>query len=297
MIFKWIVQDNDNKIVRDFLNKKKFSTSQLSKIKNHDGHIYVEKKERYLNYKMTTGDTIIVQLPEEVGTAILKAIPGDLDIKYEDEHYLIINKPAGVASLPARGKDTPTMANFVKSYLQTQQESDAIHLVTRLDRDTSGLMIFAKRSLSHSLLSEDLHSSSFKKQYIAIVEKPFSTLEKSEINLPIGVSDDFYMKREVREDGKQSLTKYEVIKNYKRGSQVKIDLITGRTHQIRVHFSAIEHPLFGDTLYADDPTTLINRQALHCFKLSFVHPFTQKVVEVESKIPEDIESLIQELGE
>ncbi|GKQ43082.1 pseudouridine synthase [Companilactobacillus sp. RD055328] len=297
MIFKWIVQANDKKIVRGFLNSKSFSTSQLSKIKNHDGHIYVNKKERYLNYQMTVGDVIIVQLPKESGNDILEAVDGHLDIKYEDKHYLIVDKPAGVASLPARSKSTPTMANFVKAYLQKNGESDAIHVVTRLDRDTSGLMIFAKKSLSHSRLGENIHSNSFKKQYIAIVQNPINTTGLQEINLPIGVSDDFYMRREVRDDGKDSLTRYEVVENYPTGSQVKVDLITGRTHQIRVHFSAIGHPLFGDSLYAKEPTTLINRQALHCFKLSFIHPFTQEIVEVESQVPIDIRELIHELKE
>lgn len=298
MIFKWIVTENDKKEVRKFLLQQGFSSGQLSNIKNKDGHIYVDKKERYLNYQMKSGSTIIVKLPTEVGSEKIKAIQGDLSVCFEDEHYLIVDKPAGVASLPARGKKTATMANFVKSYLQRNNEdSDAVHVVTRLDRDTSGLMIFAKKSLSHSLISNKLHDKDFTKQYIAVVQNNFKHKVKSKIDSPIGISDDFYMRREVRADGKKSLTEYEVISNYKLGSVVKVDLITGRTHQIRVHFSSIGHPLFGDSLYADNPTDLINRQALHCFKLSFIHPVTQQRVTVESKLPKDIERLIQKLKE
>ncbi|MGR3741496.1 RluA family pseudouridine synthase [Companilactobacillus sp. DQM5] len=295
MIFKWVVKKEDKKIVRSFLKQKNFSSSQISKIKNHDGQIFVNKKERYLNYSMPVGATIIVKLPTEIGSKKIKAITGDLDIKFEDDFYLIVSKPSGLASLPARKKESATMANYIKAYLQQKgEESDAVHVVTRLDRDTSGLMIFAKNSFSHSLISKKLHSNDFTKQYIAVVENSFNSLEKSEINLPIGISDDFYMKRIVSGNGKKSLTKYTIMENFDNGSVAKINLITGRTHQIRVHFSAIGHPLYGDELYGGS-MQLIKRQALHCFRLKFIHPITKEIVDVNSHLPSDIESLIDKL--
>ena len=286
--------------LRNFLVRQGFSRKEFSRLKYQDGHIYVNKKERNFNYHLQTGDDIVINLSKENGSEKIQPEPYDLDIIYEDDFYLIVNKPAGIASLPARGKYTPTMANFVKYHLQEQNhDNDAVHVVTRLDRDTSGLMMFSKSSIAHSMISEELHGPNFQKKYLAVVENSFSEEELSGvIDKPIAVSDDFYMKRVINESGKESVTKYQVTKNFSDSAVVDIDLITGRTHQIRVHFASIGHGLLGDDLYGNpDSKKLINRQALHCYQLSWKHPFTDEKIISEAPIPKDISELINWLGE
>ncbi|MDO1605154.1 RluA family pseudouridine synthase [Lactobacillus sp. YT155] len=295
MIFKWIIKETDKKNIRSFLANHDFSNSQISKLKNRGGRIFVNKKQRYLSYDMPAGATLVVVMPSEVSSEKIVPIAGKIDIVYEDEFYIIVNKPAGLASLPARGKATATMANYVKDYLQKQNQSDAIHTVTRLDKDTSGLMIFAKNSYAHSQIGGTLHNEDFLKSYIAIAINKFDK-NAGMIDLPIGVSDDFYMKRVIDyKHGKASQTKYQVLENFDNGAICQVTLLSGRTHQIRVHFKAIGHPLFGDSLYNENPTDLIERQALHCERLKFVHPINKEIIDVKASIPRDMENLMQKL--
>jgi len=176
-------------------------------------------------------------------------------------------------------------------YYESNKIPYTVHVVTRLDRDTSGLLLVAKHRYSHSLLAKAQKLGKIKRTYKAIVE---GNLEKVQgtIDLPIGRKQGSIIEREVNESGKRAITKYKTIKKFSSHSFIEVELETGRTHQIRVHFSHIGHPLVGDDLYGGNRMN-IDRQALHCYKLRFEHPFTKETIELESKLPADMKNLIE----
>lgn len=202
----------------------------------------------------------------------------DLDIQYEDSWLLIVNKPSGVAIHPSILHYDDSLSNGVKYYFDKIGLKKKIRPVNRLDFNTSGLVIFAKCSYIHENLSKQMQNGEFSKMYLALVK---GNLNKKQgvINLPIGRKDGSIIERCIDfKNGQNAITKYEVLKFFenKNCSLVKCQLITGRTHQIRVHFSAISHPLIGDSLYNDDFKNLNdnnNGQMLHCYFLKFKHPF------------------------
>ncbi|MFC6324232.1 RluA family pseudouridine synthase [Companilactobacillus baiquanensis] len=285
---KFIIQKTDKKILRKFLIQHNFSSSQLHNLKNKGGKIYVNHKQRHFNFKMEIGDTLLVVLNDEEPSDLIEPMKGDLDVIFEDKYLLVVNKQPGIASLPAKARTSKTVANMVKYYLQEKHENSSIHLVTRLDRDTSGLMVFAKNSYTHSLLDQILHSNDFQKFYLAIVYGKV-TPSKGLIDLPIGIDPEaFYLRTIDYKLGKESRTVYETIENYEKDSMLKLKLLTGRTHQIRVHLSAIGHPIIGDEMYSLKKDPRINRQALHCYQLQIVHPVTKKLLKLTAPIPPDM---------
>ena len=215
-------------------------------------------------------------------------MPGKVDVVFEDSYLLVVNKPPGIASLPAKAKDSKTMANVVKSYLIDKKENSSIHLVTRLDRNTSGLMVFAKTSYAHSLLDRILHTEDFQKFYLAMVYGQVSP-EKGLIDLPIGIDPKaFYMRNIDHNLGKPSKTLYETVEKFDNASLLKLKLLTGRTHQIRVHLTAIGHPIIGDDMYSKKIDPRMGRQALHCYRLNIVHPVTKKLLKLTAPLPKDM---------
>lgn len=285
---KFTVGDNDKKTIRKFLVQHKFSSSQLHNLKNKGGLIFVNHKQRHFDFKIKNNDQILIVLNNEEPSDLIKPMKGSIDVIYEDSYLLVVNKPPGIASLPAKAKDSQTMANLVKAYLIEKKENSSIHLVTRLDRNTSGLMVFAKTSYSHSLLDQILHTEDFQKYYLALVYgqvAPASGL----IDLPIGIDPNaFYMRNIDYQAGKTSRTMYEMIEQYPGASLLRLKLLTGRTHQIRVHLTAIGHPIIGDDMYSGKIDSRMNRQALHCYRLNIVHPVTKKLLKLQAPLPEDM---------
>ncbi|MQS89009.1 RluA family pseudouridine synthase [Companilactobacillus mishanensis] len=285
------VQESDKKTVRKFLVHHKFSSSQLHNLKNNGGMVFVNHKQRHFDFHLKTGDKVIVVMSYEEPSDLIKPMPGELNVVYEDSYFLVINKPPGIASLPAKALTSKTMANIVKYYLESKHENGTIHLVTRLDRDTSGLMVFAKSSYAHSMLDQILHSEKFQKYYLAIVYGQISP-EKGLVDLPIGIdSEAFYLRNIDHENGKESKTLYETEEKYRDGSLIRLKLLTGRTHQIRVHMKAIGHPIFGDFMYSKCKEKLIDRQALHCSQLNIVHPVTHELLQLKAPLPDDMRYL------
>jgi 23S rRNA pseudouridine1911/1915/1917 synthase len=187
------------------------------------------------------------------------------------------------------------MANFIKAYYQKQNyPNQVIHVVTRLDRDTSGLMLFAKHGFAHALLDYQLRSGKVVKKYQAWVASSERLEDSGEIIAPIGRDERSIIARMVRSDGKPAHTSYQTLRSYPRCRLVDIRLHTGRTHQIRVHFSFLGAPLLGDTLYGGTDT-LINRQALHCYFLEFWHPFLSKTITLEINLPRDMQTIKAQL--
>ena len=225
------------------------------------------------NMPLVQGDKMMISLFEETNE---EAPPTyhDVPILYEDDHLIIFNKPAFMNTHPNNiEEDTDTLLNAAIYHLQAKGESRNIRHVHRLDRDTTGAILFAKHSLAGAILDRMLEQRKIKRTYIAIVNG-FLPSKKGIIHEPIGRDRHHATKRRVSLTGQDAITHYQVIKEDKKRklTYVKCWLETGRTHQIRVHFSHIGHPLAGDVLYGGG--TFFNRQALHAAKLEFVHPFT-----------------------
>lgn len=285
---KFTVGSDDKKTVRKFLVHHKFSSSQLHNLKNKGGLIYVNHKQRYFDFKLKDGDKILIVMSNEEPSDLITPMKGAVDVIYEDSYLLVINKPPGIASLPAKARDGKTMANLVKAYLIDKKENSSIHLVTRLDRNTSGLMVFAKTSYSHSLLDQILHTDKFQKFYLAMVYGHVEP-EAGLIDLPIGIDPKaFYMRNIDYQTGKESRTLYETVEKYPQASLLRLKLLTGRTHQIRVHLTAIGHPIIGDDMYSKKVDPRMPRQALHCYRLNIVHPVTKELLKLEAPLPDDM---------
>lgn len=221
---------------------------------------------------------------------------GPIDISYEDEDLLVIDKPVGIVVHPSRGHRDGTLCNYVSHYLSEKGEHPVPHPVNRLDRETSGLVVFAKHAHAQNRLAEDLHTKRFERHYLAICEG--DAPDSGTIDAPIARITDVYGSFGVREDGKRAVTHFKTLAHFahegegKRLSLVQLALETGRTHQIRVHMSHIGHPLLGDTAYGQ-ASSLIERPALHSWKLSLAHPITQQAVRLESPLPQDMAQLIE----
>lgn len=232
------------------------------------------------------GDIVKIRLPEEAINIETADIP--LDIVYEDDYVLVINKPPYIAVHPSRGKPSPTIANAVAKYYQSKNEEHLFRPVNRLDKNTSGLLLVAKTApIAYSLTGKS------QKEYYAIVE---GSLEgEGVIDQPIRVKEGSFITREVGEGGKSSITHWESMNHTEDASLIHLWLETGRTHQIRVHMAWLGHALLGDTLYGRESSD-IGRQALHCGKLKFFHPIKKEWMETESPIPDDMDNVLKKIG-
>lgn len=289
MKFSWIYEEKESHQVKQFLRTKGVSRGLLAKVKFQGGKIevngHVENAIRYLK----EGDQVTITIPDEEGYETTVPVDNPIEIVYEDEHYLIVNKPYGVVSIPSQLSPEQSMANRVKGYYHRQNYSDqVVHIVTRLDRDTTGLMLFAKHGYAHALMDQVLQSKKLVKRYLALVTGEMNETDHGLIEEPIGRPPDSIIKRIVRPDGKFALTEYWVKARYPDATLVDIQLHTGRTHQIRVHFAHIGHPLVGDDLYGGVHNQWMTRQALHCQELQFIHPFTNEEMQIKAPYPEDI---------
>ncbi|HGF1448501.1 TPA: RluA family pseudouridine synthase [Streptococcus suis] len=279
--------------IKVFLKKHGVSKSLLAKIKYTGGLILVNGREEKATYLLDIGDKVTIDIPaEEDVTGQLEPIDFPLEILYEDENFLAINKPVGYASIPS-SIHSSTIANFVKGYLVKQNyENKQVHIVTRLDRDTSGIMLFAKHGYAHARLDKQLQAKTILKRYFALVQGSGQLDAVGEIIAPIGRPTDSIIMRCVTKDGKYAHTSYRVVQSWGDVHLVDIQLHTGRTHQIRVHFSHIGFPLLGDDLYGGSLELGIERQALHCHNLAFDNPFTAERIDLESILPDDFQAVI-----
>lgn len=283
--------------VKTFLKKHEISKSLLAKIKFRGGNILVNGVQQNATYLLDIGDRVAVDIPsEEDTTGKLAPIDYPLDLIFEDEHFLAINKPVGYASIPS-ALHSSTIANFVKGYyLKNQYENKQVHIVTRLDRDTSGLMLFAKHGYAHARLDKQLQAKTIRKRYYALVHGRGELSPTGDIIAPIGRPEDSIITRIVTPSGKYAHTSYKVVQSWGDVHLVDIQLHTGRTHQIRVHFSHLGFPLLGDDLYGGSLDFGIERQALHCQNLSFVHPFMEEQLNLTSPLPADFQAVIKKLN-
>lgn len=290
MRFEFIADEHVK--VKTFLKKHEISKSLLAKVKFAGGNIFVNGQSQNAIYLLDIGDKVTVDIPSEKGFESLEAVDRDLSIVYEDEHFLVLDKPAGVASIPSVNHSN-TMANFVKAYyIRQDYENQQVHIVTRLDRDTSGLMLFAKHGYAHARLDKQLQKKMIEKRYYALVQGSGELKLEGDIIAPIGRDPDSIITRCVTKDGKYAHTSYKVVEQFGDIYLVDIRLRTGRTHQIRVHFAHLGFPLLGDDLYGGTLEAGITRQALHCHSLSFYNPFLGKQLQLESQLPIDFQNTI-----
>lgn len=276
--------------VRTFIMSYGITRTLLKKIKYHGGKTLVNGEASLVNRMLQTGDTVKVVLPPEPENDHVGVSNVPIEIVHEDPNFLVVNKPYGVASVPAHNH-VDSLVNRVKGYYQRQgYANQKIHIVTRLDKDTSGLVIFAKHHFAHSVLDKQLKDRTIQKTYLAIVAGRIS-MPHFEIYLPIGRADDSFVKRQVVDSGKMSVTEAWTVRRLAKQTLLKVRLHTGRTHQIRVHMAAIGHPLIGDWLYNSDDHSM-TRQALHCAELTFYDPFAGRLLHCEARLPEDMQFYI-----
>lgn len=250
------------------------------------------------NYKIKRNDFIEVEMPEPVE---LNVCPEkmNLDILYEDEDVLVVNKDKGVVVHPAPGNYTGTLVNGILYHCTDLSGINGVirpGIVHRIDKDTSGVLVIAKNDEAHNGLAEQFKEHSIKREYYALVEGKFSN-PKGTIDKPISRDKKERIKMAINSDGKRAVTHYEVLEQYDKGvSLVKCTLETGRTHQIRVHMASIGHPLVGDLVYGYKRQKFnIEGQALHAKVLGFIHPRTKKYIEFTSELPEYFKDLLEKL--
>lgn len=291
---QYIVTDETSGLtVLDILRSKLNLSRKLIRKLKRTGGIEVNGETAHTNQKVVTGDVVRAIIHEEESTVTPMPIP--LDIVYEDEAILILNKPGDMVVHPVRNHKLNTLANGVAHYLLRQGLKQQVRPVHRLDRETSGLIVFAKNQLIHKALSEQIRNKEFKRAYLAIVHGRLSE-SYGTIDLPILKSNTEPMLRIISPEGQRAVTHYEVVRQLSRGTLLHIRLDTGRTHQIRVHMSHIGHPLFGDFLYGKEEPELISRQALHSYELSFVHPLKDEQMNFALDMPKDMQELVQKLA-
>ena len=211
-----------------------------------------------------------------------------LDVLYEDEAFLIVNKPAAMIVHPTHREARDTLVHAVAGYFRRRGEAAGIHPLYRLDRDTTGIVILAKSARIQHAMTQ-CHGQIYR-EYLALVTGHLDR-GKGCIDMPIGRDTNKANHWQVRADGKRALTEYEVRASWPAYSLLKIHLLTGRTHQIRVHFSALGHPLLGDAAYGG-PCDRMKRQALHAWRVRFRHPLTGKEIQVQAPVPQDMRHLI-----
>ena len=263
-----------------------------------NGKVLVNDKKVKVSYKVQQGDKIQVE-EEKLVEISIKAQKIPLDIIYEDDDIIVINKPKGMVVHPANGNPDGTLVNAVmaicKDSLSGIGGKIRPGIVHRLDKDTSGIIIVAKNDKAHINLSEQIKDHKVKKTYIALVRGIVKENEAT-IKMPIGRSDKDRKKMAVTKNGKEAITHFKVLKRYEKYTLLQVNIETGRTHQIRVHLSQIGYPIVGDQVYSNGKNEWnIKGQCLHAKSLEFTHPSSGKKMYLEAKLPEYFENILEDL--
>lgn len=287
---------NDPLKLKTFIKNQGISRHLMAKVRNNGGQLLINGSENRKVDKINPNTVVSIVFPPEKNRKnelIPSFIP--LDIMYEDRDFLIVNKPAHVNSIPSIPQKKDSMVNRVYGYYKLRGYDDIIpHVVTRLDRDTSGIILFAKHRYATAILTQQLTSRSIKKTYLAILSGHLAE-DHLMINEPIGRFPGSLIKRQVTSDGRKAQTEVWVKQEFANSTLAKIQLHTGRTHQIRVHCSYLGHPLVGDTLYGGKVAMPLQRQGLHCSEIEFYHPFKKKMMHFKASFPKDMQKYL-ELG-
>lgn len=291
------VVDKDYKSIYIFLKQHGFSENYIKNLRKVEGFLRINNEIVYINHPLKTSDILEINASPNTKSSIMHCIL-PINIVFEDDYYLIVDKPSGLSTMPNRSHYIQNLAGAICNYMDEKDPNFVLRIVNRLDKDSSGLVIVAKDSVAQKELKD--------------VQKIYHALVIGKIDRPITIdkpiatllNQDGYNqhKRVISKDGKEAITFVTPIKYYtdKEMSLISCQLIHGRTHQIRVHLSSIGHPLLGDNLYGSNPLCYTKREsnptldhtALICKRLSFIHPFTQQKIELEVDYPEDFANLI-----
>lgn len=293
LIFKVAAEDEGLKL-REYLKSKQKLSSRLIKGAALEGRITVNEKITKLNYVVKCNDEIAFNVVKEESQNI-DPEKMDIEVVHEDSDIIVVNKRPGIVVHPTKSYPNGTLANGLLYYFKEKGENCIVRLVSRLDMDTSGLIIIAKNQFSHMALARDMSSENFEKGYLAIIH---GNMKESQgiINLPIYRTGGDTIRRIVDERGQESVTHFKVVESFNKGDLVELILETGRTHQIRVHLTHLGHPLYGDSLYGvEDDSDYIGRQALHAYKLRFPHPRTGEILDLKTELPQDMKELLDKI--
>lgn len=284
-----ITKQQAGQTIDQFLRQKGYSRRLIIDLKSTDEGILLNGQRRFTNYKMQEKDVLVITLPPEESSEHIDAIELPFSIVYEDEHILAVNKPADMPIHPSINNHENTLANAAAWYFQEKGIPFVFRCVNRLDRDTTGLVLLAKHALSGCILSEMVKQRVLKREYMAICEGTIK--EPGTVDLPIGrLPGSAIMRCIDTEHGDRAVTHYQPVTSENNMTLLKIQLETGRTHQIRIHMGAIGHPLPGDYLYNPNYEQ-IRRQPLHSKSLTFPHPVTGEQMYLEAPVPEDMRRL------
>ena len=291
MKLSYTIKNNENfDNVKEVL-KTRFEISDrlLLKLKNNN-KIFLNNSSCGIKADVHSNDTIEVHLDFKEDNSNIVATKMQLNIIYEDDYLLILNKPAGIPIHPSMQHYEDSLSNGVKYYFDSINLNKKIRPVNRLDKDTSGIVIFAKNEYIQECLVKQMKQNVFKKKYLAVLS---GILEKDSgtISAPIARKNNSIIEREIREDGDLAISHFKVLERFNNMTLVEYTLETGRTHQLRVHSKYIGHPIVGDSLYGSE-NSLISRQALHAYEVSFVHPINKEKMLIHSNLPDDIKKLV-----
>ncbi len=291
MKLTYAVTKNDYSIKQILKERFYMSERFILKLKKNNG-ILLNGTSEHVNKLVFENDILeIIENFEEDNSNIVPSDSIHLSIVYEDEYMLIVNKQPGIPVHPSMSFYENSLSNAIRFYFDKINLKKKIRPVNRLDKDTSGLVIFAKNEYIQECLVRQMKLNLFKKKYIAFLE---GILENKSgiIDAPIARKDKSIIERCIDKNGSMAVSYYTVLKDFKNFSEVEFTLETGRTHQIRVHSSYIGHPILGDSLYGHD-SYLISRQALHAYYISFIHPITKEIMELKIDLPEDMLNILK----
>ena len=282
-----ISSDADGLRAEQFLRHHGYSRQNLVELKKMPESILVNGIWIHLNEKLTTGDELVVHIQEQESSRLIPPVKMDLNIVYEDEDIIVVNKPAGMPIHPSMDNYTNSLANGLAYYYQQQNKPFIFRCTNRLDRDTSGLTVIAKHMVSGNILSAATKKHDIRREYLAVV-RGHVTPESGTIDAPLSRKPGSIIERTVDfENGERAVTHYRTAAVSNGHSLVHLELETGRTHQIRIHMKYLGYPLVGDYLYNPD-MEYITRQALHSYRLSFTHPITGKDMRFCAPLPDDM---------
>lgn len=287
--------------IKQYLNAKRLSSRMITRLKANPAGILVNGEKKTVRHLLSEGEMLELDLKDSIRASNISPSFEPLEILFEDEWYLAINKPPALPIHPSRGHIDDTLASRVMGHFCDR--NFVFRVLTRLDRDTSGAVIIAKDAVSAQRFSKLLEEKKVKKEYLAICRGLFEK-DEGKIELNIRRPDPKSIVREAVEStehssesspfGTYAISEYKVIKRCDSATLVRFFPVTGRTHQLRVHSLAIGHPILSDTLYSTE-CPYIKRQALHAHKISFIHPFTSENITVVAPVPSDMESCEKEL--
>ncbi len=273
----------------DYLTGQLGLSTRKSKALIKERKVAVNGKTGYRDSRLKNGDRLVIDFSEDEEDMIVpQEMP--LEVIYEDDCLLAVNKPAFMLVHPTKNHPDGTLANGIAHHFRLAGVRTQVRLLNRLDMNTSGIVLVPKSGEIHSSLGKRMTEDLITKEYLSLVVGCVEP-DQGRIELPLGADPQEPFKRAVIKDGQAALTEYKTIKCFGSVSLLRLKLLTGRTHQIRVHLSHIGHPIVGDTLYGS-ASTQIGRQALHACEMTLNHPVTEALLVLKAKMPEDMEKMI-----